>query len=339
MFLQTQPTLDRLFSQWQAADLADPQPLILYGLTGCGKRTYLRAFLRSFYCREPLGFKPFAAEPFIKECTCESCERFRLDRHPDFLALNGNEGIAEVREALDEFLSHNPSMLRQRYLLLGNLHTYDQNILDALLKTIEETPPHVTVLATAATPRSLPPAVPSRFRTYQFESYNVETMERLLKPHTNVQRLLTTLSGNVFLADSKTHPILQTPGAYQMAARFDFPALYDRFYTNLDLISLTALTKSTLENFRTAKAEFPFIDLYQLFLNFALHRCHKQLQLNASSSENAATQLAQFEAIVPGLLMQPGRYLQKASTATFLLDLEAVYVLVFRFLYILRKSF
>src|SRR5689334_6898722 len=116
------------------------------GPRGCGKTTLARIVGKALNC--------LAQEPPVLVCgACSSCTSISNGSAVDYQELDGasNRGIDAIRE-LTEAVRYQPAVLRKKVYVIDEVHMLTTEAFNALLKTLEEPPPHVTfVLATHET--------------------------------------------------------------------------------------------------------------------------------------------------------------------------------------------
>ncbi len=130
---------------------------LLVGEAGIGKRTLATIWARLLQCDAPTG-EPAALEP----CgICRSCRQHQAGSHPDWCVLEPEEdasvvSIDQVRR-LHESIPFSPLTSARRVVLIPEATRLNLAASNALLKILEEPPPHtVFLLATSQRDRLLP---------------------------------------------------------------------------------------------------------------------------------------------------------------------------------------
>ncbi len=136
------------------------------GPIGTGRGTLARALFAALNCREQQAEIPCGV--------CDHCHRLKVGTHEDFITLAPPSGqasaqikVEEVREVI-RTLSFKPFAGSYRMVLIrraGHLNPASSN---ALLKTLEEPPPHNILVLTVQDPKEILPTLVSRCRRVNF---------------------------------------------------------------------------------------------------------------------------------------------------------------------------
>ena len=153
--------------------------LLLEGLAGSGRRTLARLLAAAAVCERPDG----AAD---KPCgVCPACRKAAAGIHPDIVELGGDGGarsfhIDTVRE-LRETAYLLPNEAPRRCIILTNVGDMTEQAQNALLKLLEEPPPHLVFILTCENRAELLPTVQSRLRTVALAGVSEEEALPLLR--------------------------------------------------------------------------------------------------------------------------------------------------------------
>jgi DNA polymerase-3 subunit gamma/tau len=125
------------------------------GTRGIGKTTIARIFAKSLNCEKGPTSEPCGV--------CGACLEIDAGRYVDLLEIDAasNTGIDNVRELIDN-AQYAPSRGRYKVYLIDEVHMLSKSAFNALLKTLEEPPPHVKFLLATTDPQKLPVTVLSR---------------------------------------------------------------------------------------------------------------------------------------------------------------------------------
>ncbi|RUM89165.1 MAG: DNA polymerase III subunit gamma/tau [Thermodesulfatator sp.] len=135
--------------------------LLFSGIRGIGKTTVARIVAKALNCE---GSDP--AEPCNR---CSSCQEITEGRSLDVLEIDAasNRGIDEIRE-LRENLKFRPARGRAKVYIIDEAHMLTREAANALLKSLEEPPPHVFFILATTEPHKLPVTILSRCQRYEF---------------------------------------------------------------------------------------------------------------------------------------------------------------------------
>ncbi|MGA9340969.1 MAG: DNA polymerase III subunit gamma/tau [Rhodanobacteraceae bacterium] len=125
------------------------------GTRGIGKTTIARIFAKSLNCERGPTSTPCGE--------CGPCTEIDAGRFMDLLEIDAasNTGIDNVRDLIDN-AQYAPTRGRYKVYLIDEVHMLSKSAFNALLKTLEEPPPHVKFLLATTDPQKLPVTVLSR---------------------------------------------------------------------------------------------------------------------------------------------------------------------------------
>ena len=153
---------------------------IFSGHRGIGKTTVARILAMDLNCRA--GDKP-RPEPCGK---CDSCVEIRESRSVDVIEIDAatNRGIDEIRELRDA-ARYRPARDRYKIYILDEAHQITDAAFNALLKTLEEPPPHVVFMMATTQPEDIPQTIRSRCQHFSFHAVRfgeiVEQLRSIIK--------------------------------------------------------------------------------------------------------------------------------------------------------------
>jgi DNA polymerase-3 subunit gamma/tau len=150
---------------------------LMTGVRGIGKTSTARLIAKALNCVGPDG----QGGPTIDPCgVCEPCRAIAEGRHIDVIEMDAasHTGVDDVREII-EAVRYAAVSARYKIYIIDEVHMLSRNAFNALLKTLEEPPPHVKFLFATTEVEKLPVTVLSR--TQRFDLKRIPTA--LLQQH------------------------------------------------------------------------------------------------------------------------------------------------------------
>src|SRR5512146_784485 len=138
---------------------------IFSGHRGIGKTTVARILAMALNCRS-------TDHPVAEPCgVCDSCVEIRAGNAVDVIEIDAatNRGIDEIRE-LREAARYRPARDRFKIYILDEAHQITDAAFNALLKTLEEPPPHVIFMMATTQPEDIPQTIRSRCQNFSFHA-------------------------------------------------------------------------------------------------------------------------------------------------------------------------
>lgn len=142
------------------------------GTRGVGKTTIARIFAKSLNCEKGVSATPCGE--------CSACQQVDDGRFLDLIEVDAasRTGVDDTRELLDN-VAYAPGSGRYKVYLIDEVHMFSKSSFNALLKTLEEPPPHVKFLLATTDPQKLPVTVLSRCLQFNLK----EMPDQLLRPY------------------------------------------------------------------------------------------------------------------------------------------------------------
>ena len=141
------------------------------GPRGTGKTSTARILAKALNCTD--------LQPDGEPCTrCESCLSFAAGTSYDLQELDAasNNGVDAIRELIARVALGSPG--RTKVYILDEVHMLSTGAENALLKTLEEPPPHVVFVLATTEPHKVVATIRSRTQHFRFELLPAEDLER-----------------------------------------------------------------------------------------------------------------------------------------------------------------
>src|ERR1051326_5901842 len=138
---------------------------IFSGHRGIGKTTVARILAMALNCRS-------SDQPTPEPCgVCESCTEIRAGSSVDVIEIDAatNRGIDEIRELRDA-ARYRPARDRFKIYILDEAHQITDAAFNALLKTLEEPPPHIIFMMPTTQAEEIPQTIRSRCQHFSFHA-------------------------------------------------------------------------------------------------------------------------------------------------------------------------
>jgi DNA polymerase-3 subunit gamma/tau len=140
------------------------QAFVFAGPRGVGKTTTARILARMLNCEKGPTPDPCGA--------CDPCKEIAEGRDMDVLELDAatHTGIDNIRDVMISGLAILPARDRYKVFVIDEVHQLSSSSFNALLKSIEEPPPHVAFIMATTAPDKIPDTIVSRSQVFEFKT-------------------------------------------------------------------------------------------------------------------------------------------------------------------------
>lgn len=147
---------------------------VMTGVRGVGKTTTARIIAKGLNCIGPDG----QGGPTIEPCgVCDQCRAIAEGRHVDVMEMDAasRTGVGDIREII-ESVHYRAASARYKIYIIDEVHMLSNSAFNALLKTLEEPPPHVKFIFATTEIRKVPVTVLSRCQRFDLKRIEPEVM-------------------------------------------------------------------------------------------------------------------------------------------------------------------
>ena len=148
--------------------------LIFAGPKGTGKTSTARILAKALRCENRTTYEP---------CNkCPSCKSIQDGSDMDVIEIDGasNNGVDAIRHLKDS-VQYMPASGSKRIYIIDEVHMLSQSAFNALLKTLEEPPAHITFIMATTELRKIPSTVTSRCQIFNFRPISPPIIQKRLK--------------------------------------------------------------------------------------------------------------------------------------------------------------
>ncbi len=147
---------------------------LLTGIRGIGKTTTARIIARGLNCTGADGNGEATTTP----CgVCANCIAIAEDRHVDVIEMDAasNTGVDNMRDLIDS-VRYAPTNARYKVYIIDEVHMLSKSAFNAILKTLEEPPPHVKFIFATTEIRKIPVTIISRCQRFDLKRVEMDEL-------------------------------------------------------------------------------------------------------------------------------------------------------------------
>jgi len=163
------------------------------GARGVGKTSAARILAKALNCEQGLSEHPCG--------TCVSCQEITAGQGLDVIEIDGasNTGVDDVRELRDN-IRYLPNRSRYKIFIIDEVHMLSTNAFNALLKTLEEPPPHAKFIFATTEPHKIPVTILSRCQRFDFRKIQLQRVAGKLREIADAEGLTISDQSLVLIA-------------------------------------------------------------------------------------------------------------------------------------------
>ncbi|PPE04272.1 DNA polymerase III subunit gamma/tau [Holospora curviuscula] len=158
-----------------------PGGILLTGTRGVGKTTLARLIAKTLTCHELAHQRSISP---LEPCgLCTSCKSCSLDSHLDIQEIDAasHTGVEDIRGLLESCRYRSLSGASYRVYIIDEVHMLSKNAFNALLKTLEEPPSHVSFIFATTEIHKIPKTIISRCQQFYLRRLEDQELKSYLK--------------------------------------------------------------------------------------------------------------------------------------------------------------
>ena len=156
---------------------------VFAGSRGCGKTTTARILARALNCEKGSTPDPCGV--------CDACVEIAQGRDLDVLEIDAasHTGVDNIREVVIAGLAFPPARDRYKVFIIDEVHQLSSASFNALLKSIEEPPPHAVFMMATTELHKIPDTILSRSQVFEFRTISPKDITNQLKRIAEIEQI------------------------------------------------------------------------------------------------------------------------------------------------------
>ena len=190
------------------------QSFVFAGPRGVGKTTTARILARALSCEKGPTANPCGA--------CDACREIAEGRDIDVLEIDAatHTQVDNVREVIIAGLSIMPVRNRYKVFIIDEVHQLSNHSFNALLKSIEEPPPHVIFMMATTEISKIPETVLSRSQVFEFKTISSRQIADQLRKIADAEKIVVDDSSLLLVARAAEGSMRDAQSAFDQVIAF-----------------------------------------------------------------------------------------------------------------------
>lgn len=195
------------------------QAFVFAGARGVGKTTTARILARSLNCD-----KGPTAEPCGR---CDMCVEIAEGRDLDVLEIDAatHTGVDNVRDVIIDGLAIRPVRDRYKIFIIDEVHQLSNSSFNALLKSLEEPPPHVVFMMATTELHKIPDTILSRSQVYEFRTIGTRAIADQLRKIADAEQVTVDDAALMLVARAAEGSMRDAQSAFDQVLAFGGTAI------------------------------------------------------------------------------------------------------------------